>query len=354
MSFPRNNNLEWLRLFFAIQVVLVHAGEHLSMPMPRFVEHFPGVPAFFFVSGFLIYASYKNAPGRQYFENRFLRLFPALFTVALGGVAVALIAHGWRDLFANLPTYVIWFISQITIGQAYNPGLFRDIGVGVINGSLWTLTTEILFYLCVPIIVWLEGRFKFAVVALTLLSFIFYAFGPGLLDQPLYREKTVYDAIALTPLAWGWMFGLGILAVKHFDRLQPFLNWAPGAVLPMVLMALFHGTGPLVGSVGNHLGFLYFVCYVALVLWFAFATPHIGLSVDLSYGVYIWHMPIINLLLVQGVEDRAVAFALALLLTVGAAALSWILIEKPTLKLKRKSLKPVTAGPGTPVEAGPP
>ena len=85
IAFPRNNNLEWLRLIFAVQVVLVHVAEHLKIAIPSVINHFPGVPAFFFVSGFLIYASYLNAPGRRYFENRFLRIYPALVFVTLGG-----------------------------------------------------------------------------------------------------------------------------------------------------------------------------------------------------------------------------------------------------------------------------
>ena len=31
IQFPKLNNLEWLRLIFAWQVVLVHAGEHLKL-----------------------------------------------------------------------------------------------------------------------------------------------------------------------------------------------------------------------------------------------------------------------------------------------------------------------------------
>lgn len=85
--FPRKNNLEWLRLIFAMQVVLAHAANHLEsgFKLPGFMSNFPGVPAFFFVSGFLIYPSYLNSPGKRYFENRFLRLFPGLVMVTIGG-----------------------------------------------------------------------------------------------------------------------------------------------------------------------------------------------------------------------------------------------------------------------------
>lgn len=337
--FPRQNNLEWLRLLFAVQVLIVHAGHHLQVSIPRWLDHFPGVPAFFFVSGFLIYASYQNAPGNHYYTNRFLRLFPGLFVVAAGGVGVALLARGWRDLFINAETYGIWFLSQITVGQAYNPSLFRDIGAGVINGSLWTLTTEIIFYLCVPIIVWLEKRFRSTVCMLTAASFIVYAVGPELFDQPLYRDKTIYDALALTPIAWGWMFGAGILSLKLFDKISAFRRYLPLAVVVMMPM-IFYGDGAFFGSTGNRLGLFYFLSYAAIVLWFAFGTPHVRLTFDLSYGVYIWHMPVINLLLVLALP-LSVAFAVSVGLTFGVAALSWLLVEKPALKLKRRSLKPL-------------
>jgi peptidoglycan/LPS O-acetylase OafA/YrhL len=340
--FPRrNNNLEWLRLIFAIQVVFVHAAEHLNFRIPSIVGHFPGVPAFFFVSGFLIYASYLNAPGRRYLENRFLRLYPGLVFVTLGGMLVALAAHGWRDLINHLPTYIFWLGAQTTLGQAYNPGLFRDIGVGAINGSLWTLTTEILFYCSVPIIVRMERRFRFTVPTLIVLSFAVYVLGPLFWREPIYRNKTINDIVALTPIAWGWMFGFGILAVKRFDIVQQRLKYLPFAVAPMAVMAWL-GKGPLFASVGNRLGLFYFISYIALVLWFAFATPFVRLKFDLSYGVYVWHMPVINLLLVLAVPSASVAFVL----TLAISALSWILVEKPALKLKRQSQKPVDVSQG--------
>lgn len=250
---------------------------------------------------------------------------------------MALAAHGWHDLTNNFRLYIFWFVAQTTLGQAYNPALFRDIGVGVMNGSLWTLTAEILFYCSVPVIVWMERRFRFTVLALMVLSFAIYAIGPLYWNEAIYRNKSIYDIIALTPIAWGWMFGAGILAVKHFELVQRALRYLPLAGVPLGVMIGF-GQGPLFASQGNRLGLVYFASYVALVLWFAFGTPFVRLKVDLSYGVYIWHMPVINFLLVLAVPNAPV---LAFVLTFSIAALSWILIEKPALKLKRQSLKPV-------------
>jgi peptidoglycan/LPS O-acetylase OafA/YrhL len=338
LSFPRDNNFEWLRLIFATQVVIVHGAEHLGFKFPHFIMFFPGVPAFFFVSGFLIYASYLNTPGKRYFSNRFLRLFPALFFVTIGGVGVALFAHGPKDFITHFSTYAIWIISQLTLGQTYNPSYFRDIGVGVMNGSLWTITTEIVFYLCVPIIVAIERRFKYALWLLITSSLLIYAFGPRLWPEPIYRNKTFYDILALTPIVWGWMFGFGILAVKHFESYSPNIKYFIIALPIMLIMSAFGHTNFFLGSSGNRLGLLYFICYTLMILWLAFGIKTIKLPFDISYGVYIWHMPIINFLIVISVK----ALWLAVLLSFCFAAISWIFIEKPALRLKKHSLKPVT------------
>lgn len=332
--FPRENNLEWLRLVFALQVALTHISNHLELILPPGIQHFPGVPAFFFVSGFLIYASYQNAPGRRYFENRFLRLFPCLLFVTLGGAAVALTARGWSDLLNNLPTYTGWIVAQITLGQAYTPALFRDIGVGVINGALWTLTVEILFYISVPVIAWLEKRFDHTVIVLMCLSFGVFAIGPLIWTENVYRQRTFFHVIELTPLAWGWMFGFGILAVKYFDPLRRNIRLFPLLLLPMAAM-MMSGDGIWFGSTANRLGLFYFICYAGLILWFAFALHLMPLRFDLSYGSYVWHMPVINFLLVMNVRSPILALAL----TAALATISWIFIERPALKLKKKSLK---------------
>ena len=337
-AFPRKNNLEWLRLIFAMQVVFSHAASHLesTFRLPGFVSNFPGVPAFFFVSGFLIYSSYLNSPGRQYFWNRFLRLLPGLVMVTIGGGGVVLFALGLDSLTNNTSTFLGWFVAQITLGQAYNPELFRTVGVGVVNGSLWTITTEILFYLSVPAIVSLEKRFRILIVVLIVVSFSIYAVGPLVLNSNVYRNKSFFDLLALTPIVWGWMFGLGIIAVKFYENIGPLLKYAPILSIPLVVM-IYLGNGIFFQSAGNSLGFLYFVCYASLILWFAFWVPVITLPFDFSYGAYIWHAPVINLLLVL----KMPSMALAIILTVLIAGLSWFLVEKPMLRLKHQSIRPV-------------
>ena len=102
LPFPKSNNLDWLRLAFATQVVLVHASEHLRLGIPPEAgKRSNGVPGFFFVSGFLIYASYLNTTPIRFLQNRCLRLYPGLIFVTLGGACVTLMAHGWSALLSD-------------------------------------------------------------------------------------------------------------------------------------------------------------------------------------------------------------------------------------------------------------
>ena len=337
MYFPRKNNLELLRLIFALQVVISHTASYFTteIKLPDFIQNFPGVPAFFFVSGFLIYSSYINSPGIVYFKNRFLRIFPGLL-VTFGGSIVILYDQGFSSLVDNYYIFIIWFFSQITLGQAYNPDLFRSVGIGIINGSLWTITTEIIFYLIIPFVVKMENRFRFLIIALIIFSFLLYSIGPLVLDIVVYRNKSIFDLIALTPLVWGWMFGLGIVAVKYFTQISKFLKYTPICFMPLILM-IYQGDGFLFQPSGNRLGFIYFLCYAALILWLAFWLPVISLSFDISYGTYIWHAPIINLLFILNFPN----VSMAILLTIFIATLSWFLVEKPMLKLKHQSLRQV-------------
>lgn len=336
IRFPRQNNLEWLRLLFAVQVVATHSAAHLGMAEPRWLSAFPGVPAFFFVSGFLIYASYRHSGGSDYVRNRFLRLIPALVLVTLGGMGVALIAHGWRDLFAHPGLYPSWFLAQITLGQAYNPGHFRDIGVGVINGSLWTITTEILFYFMVPVIVWMERYVRHTVLLLTALSFLIYATAEQALAGIELAGKPLFEYLYITPILWGWMFGLGILAFQHWDRLAPWIRYMPLLLIPMLAMLALDDKGLLFNGHGQRMGLFYFLGYSGMILWLAFGLRPVPLPFDISYGTYIWHMPVINLMLVLKFTSVPLAFAL----TIAIAFASWFLIERPFLRLKRRTLHP--------------
>ncbi len=72
----------------------------------------------------------------------------------------------------------------------------------------------------------------------------------------------------------------------------------------------------------------------------------VGIAADLSYGVYLYHFPVIQLLIAVGIAGRSVASdifvltPLALLITLPLAAASWHLVEAPAQRFARGRGKP--------------
>jgi peptidoglycan/LPS O-acetylase OafA/YrhL len=80
-----------------------------------------------------------------------------------------------------------------------------------------------------------------------------------------------------------------------------------------------------------------------LVFKAAFSAPGLSEALlhknDFSYGIYIYHMPIVNFMLYKGMGGTYGYLGMALALTLGMAILSWLLVEKPALRLKKITLR---------------
>ena len=155
----RQNNFDLLRLFAASQVVWFHAINNLELhdPLPAVsaVLHlFPGVPIFFVISGYLISMSYERSRSlREYCVNRFLRIYPALVLCFAFSLVMLTAAGVWHRIDISTAKFLQWVAMQLTIGQFYSPHVVNvAYGVGHTNGSLWTITVELQFYVAIPLI----------------------------------------------------------------------------------------------------------------------------------------------------------------------------------------------------------
>ena len=232
--------------------------------------------------------------------------------------------------------YAAWFFAQITLGQAVNPDSFRNLGTGVVNGALWTITVEILFYISVPFIVWIERKVKYFVPLLAILSFVFFSFGEILLANWNLEEKNLYRYFKLTPVVWGWMFLVGVLAFKNISVIQQRFKWILLGLPVMVICSFIDAPDSVFfAAQGNRLGLIYFIGYCSVIVYLGFGLRALKLDFDISYGVYIWHMVIINFFLVFG-HYSVVSVVITTLLIAG---FSWFVIEKPALAFKKSSIR---------------
>lgn len=330
--------------------MLFHAITHLDVTelggMKSVIEFFPGVPAFFFVSGFLISAAWERNPDlKVFYSNRAHRVFPALWLGVIVGLASVLVYLG-RDGSADYAGgLAIWTLAQGTFIQAWNPEMFRDYGVGVVNGVLWTIHIELSFYIALPIIYWLFRliRADALLVAVIVVSFALN-YGSEQWDPSNARLEFLRKAFLVTLAPWIGMFALGMLAQLHKERLHRLLSDRFLLVLAVfitvaILTHYFYTFGVL--STGNSTGVVNYLTIVALV----FSAGYSGRSLsdrvlsrnDISYGIYIFHMPIINVLIENDIIGLR-GFLTLLPIVIFISAGSWFLLEKRILGRKRRAL----------------
>ena len=337
----RVNNFDLIRLLAAGQVVALHAIEHLNAeslrPLANVLWYFPGVPIFFVISGYLISMSWDRAPSlRQYLWNRLLRIYPALWVCLLVSIAFFLIA-GVRPAVSE---FIPWLVAQITIVQFYNPDFLRSFGTGVLNGSLWTITVELQFYFVLPLLALIVRKWHVKWWIMTIV-----ALGVMLAARSFMGEQETFEQkmMGVTIIPYLFFFLIGIIARQLHERVpQMFagkgLLWFAAYIVWLVIELQLG----MPGAGGNQLNAVSIVILGFATVALAFTARTMSGRIlhgnDISYGVYIYHMPIVNLLLFAGVT-ASIGVAAAVAGTIAAALLSWHVVEKPALKLKGYSAR---------------
>ncbi len=313
----RNNNFDIVRLALALIVVLTHCFDLSQNPSLEFILHLVSariaVEGFFAISGFLIFASYDRAANlKEYFTNRAYRILPGYWLSTLFCLVIAFSMghfHVGPFLFANL--------SFLTFLHPGIPGVFaRNPDNDAMNGALWTIKIEVMFYFAVPIIVWLCRRLHRDAVLGTL-------FVLSIVYRVVLSDRHESLSIQLPGQLAFFMTGALIYYHLSFFKKHGIVLMAASALA----FALHTWTGWF---------FLRPAPVAALTLGASLLLPHIKGPTrwgDFSYGTYILHYPIIQLLVAAGVFafNPWLGTGFALLIVAIAAPLSWFFVEKPAL-----------------------
>jgi peptidoglycan/LPS O-acetylase OafA/YrhL len=338
----KTNNFDLLRILAAAQVVLGHSLAHLGIARPGWwglVEAFPGVPIFFAISGFLISASFeRSADLGGYARNRALRIFPGLWCCVLVTVPVAA-AFGF-DLFHERA--LAWLLAQ-GAGLVYTPSFLRGFGFGSYNGSLWTIPIELQFYAVLPLLYRLTRRAAHRTRALGAITVVFMLAGVAFarITPPLLEdagEPLAHKLLRYSFLPHVYLFLAGVMLQRWRVHRSPWIagrgHWWLAAFLAFHFALPWGAASYVVGSL------LTAVAVVSL----AFTAPALSSRLlrghDLSYGVYIYHGLVLNVLIELGLHGRWRHMGLVLVLTPVLAGLSWVLVERPFLRRKRNAMHP--------------
>lgn len=307
------NSFDYFRIFAAVQVLLGHIvllyNVNLSKPLKILLNMFEGVPILFTLCGFLVTASFvKSSDTKEYFRKRVFRIFPPLWvSVAVGFVIL------WIFMGSEFPVgqAAVWTVLQGFAIQ-YTPGFAESFGSGTFNGALWALFTEFQFYLMLPVFykIMKNRRCRTWIIVGVILFAAFAVSSDVITDM---NNQTVYFVWKRFILSQIMYFYIGSFVCVFKDRILPFLKkFFPCLVAVYALGFVLHS------CIG--LGFLYYLlqyCLLPFVIigggyWF---KEH-RLKIDISYGIYLYHVMVINVFLEMNSDINIITAVMIILISI--------------------------------------
>lgn len=340
----RNNNFDFLRFVFAFIVVVSHtidlSGNKTLLPWAPFFNTHYAITGFFIISGCLISSSYiYSSTFYRYLEKRARRLLPNyIFIIFLCAIGLSLVSSFnlqayftntlfWKYLAANLV-----FMNFI---QPSLPGVFDHAPniINAVNGALWTLKVEVMFYLSVPVLILLIGNK--GSTNLRKIGWLTGIYIAGIVWRAFFISKTAYSPVAdlLKAQMPGFLnyFAAGMALFYFNDFFSKKKNILAPIALVVFCLEISFGLNYF-----KALAFAILIYYVAFNFKF---LNHFGRYGDFSYGIYIFHFPIIQLLVSFHFFELVNPW-LGLITVIGITLMcswfSWNYIEKPFLVKKRQ------------------
>lgn len=382
---PRFESFDGLRAIAALMVVVFHASV-LSGFTDRHTEGIgignytarlsTGVAVFFLISGFLLYrpfvvarlASARCPRARAFWIRRILRIVPAYWVALFVSTQIlhnagAAWAGSWSAILTHYFFLQLYFPSQVFTGLVVSWTLcvevsfyfflpFYDRAVGavakrssrqpvavevvaaavlIVISLLWQLLAETR-HLGVPwryqglVAIWLPAYLE--LFAFGMLLAIASAWWHHHGSEPAVFSRSVFPWVswAVAGVAYFLLSHLGINPVKTFPPLSPTLSLLEGLeglfALFLLMPAVF---GP------SHQG---------LVRRLLQCWPMAALGV-VSYGIYLWHVAFcVEVLHWSNWRLFGHHFILYLgivvVLATATATVSYFVVEKPSLRLKKR------------------
>jgi peptidoglycan/LPS O-acetylase OafA/YrhL len=318
-----------------------------------------GVGVFFTLSGYLItdlLLGQRAVTGSlklgEFWIRRARRLLPALFLMI--AVVVA-----WVTLFE--PSFLPGLRSDVLAATFYvsnwwnivrEASYFARFGPPPPLEHLWSLAVEEQFYLIWPWLLWLGLRFTrkrpvltgVTLIGLTLALSTASAIAMWVLYQPGVDLTRVYEGTDTR--AFGLLLGAALAMVWPSRRLSADLATRWRVLLDGIGVAGLVVIALLIWRTSEYSPFLYHggivllsIGTVATVAALAHPASLLGVAVGWlplrwigvrSYGIYLWHWPMI-VLTAPGLQQKPTLLLqiLQVAATIAVAALSWRFVEEP-------------------------
>ena len=286
------SSLDGLR-FLCIAAVLWHHSPMMHLDWPLATRGFLGVDMFFVLSGFLIvtlllreHDKFGKISLKDFYVRRSLRIFPIYFLFIFGAFAVAPFLSDSSSLKEAVSANWLYLVT-FTINYA-------DESKGIFS-HLWSLSVEEQFYFVWPFLEWKGRRWIRPLIGLILFTCILRDAGILTSMAPLVNASPFSRS-----LAWGVALAHCLHSEKGYNIVARCFGrrWAclfVGFVL-VVVLAQPGSREPWKAIVTSGL----LACFVASIVvqpnhllapFFRFSP--IAYTGTISYGVYLYHVPVL-------------------------------------------------------------
>ena len=317
------------RLFLAMLVVLGHmdiniTGLHIAVS---------AVVVFYILSGHVVSKLWRESPELSiknraiwFYKDRALRIFP-LFLTAMVLSSVAWMLGAKSNFLSGSPTAVVWLSNIMVVPLNYY--MFNGLDKFTLVPPAWSLGAELQFYLLIPLLL----TFRNVAISLAAASFVFYLMAQvGLLNADYYGYRLLAGV--------GFIFLLGVLVGrKDFaSRICLFIAWVAsvGYCAFMAISEVY-----VAFNLDVALGLAVGLPLLQMFLRF----PQSGFlkllqkrAGEISYGVFLFHFPVMWMLQLLGYEGKSTAVFVVLI----SGFLAWVahaLIERPIWAKFRPALR---------------
>jgi peptidoglycan/LPS O-acetylase OafA/YrhL len=361
------SGFDGLRAIAALAVLTYHVSCRANVRptdwfAPVLWELKGGVAIFFVISGALLYLPYARAlrdrrklpDWRGYARRRAVRILPA-YWIALTVVAIGPFGAGVFGSAAG---------RYYGLSQIYDlPTAFGGLKVA------WSLCVEVTFYALLPVFAACIARVARATVriqlgvigALGMGSLVLHGALAGSLTQSFDGHGTTLMVALPGMLDW-FAIGMGLAVLRAEFEAGRAMSWLPGPVCCLLLsFAAFAAAVPMQhqdlvlpwyglaphAAIGLGSGLLVLAVIVPRPgrrdPWPIRVLAHrsvawIGL---VSYGIYLWHLPVLDLIAPHllsaagsgSLDEAALTWLVVVAGGVACGAASWYLIERPLQRL---------------------
>ncbi|MGN0107849.1 MAG: acyltransferase family protein [Hominilimicola sp.] len=328
-----NNCFDLLRLYSAFYVMTLHIMRHVRLQeVSHIFDWWNGVVVLFCISGFLVPASMERSKSVwEFLKKRVLRIIPSMWVCIIIGIIVAALFCG----FTLNKTFATWFLGQLVfIRDLSQPEFISNFGIGNFQANLWTMIFTVQFYIITAIIYrFMKNRRIWVWIFALTLSMALNLAVPYLQEILPETGKII---VSHSCLPYFYIYFAGWFMYRYREKIVPVL--ARTKILCIALFIIRALYCDKVGArVGEYQDMIQVLLLCMLTIGIGYSFGKIRFKFDLSYGLYLYHMVIVDIFVQVGLVGSMKYVIAVYAIAVLCALASHFLVDDTVAKIFKKT-----------------